>query len=341
MFIDYAKIYIKAGQGGSGCMSFHREKYVDKGGPDGGDGGEGGSVIIQANRNLRTLIDYTYRHEYKAKHGQHGMGSNCHGRKAKDITLQVPLGTVIKDAESGRILTDMVSDSQVFIAAKGGRGGRGNARFATPTHQSPREWEVGKPGEERWIELELKLIADIGLVGMPNAGKSTLLSRITAARPKIADYPFTTLSPNLGIVQYREHISFVVADIPGLIEGAHSGKGLGHQFLRHIERTRALAYMIDITDASPQKTFTMLRKELQAYSKLLVTKPAMIILNKTDIFPAENKKPRLRGGWPVLKISAISGDKLDKLKDQFYQLIQQAEQEENAMITSVVKQKNN
>lgn len=310
-------------------MSFRREKYIDKGGPNGGDGGKGGSVTIKGNRNLRTLLDYTYRREYRAKRGQHGMGSNCHGKKADDIVLEAPLGTIIKDAKSGEILADIVEDGQIFAAARGGKGGRGNARFATPTHRSPREWEVGMPGEERWLELELKLIADIGLVGLPNAGKSTLLSRISSAKPKIADYPFTTLSPNLGIVSYQDFKSFVVADIPGLIEGAHTGKGLGHQFLRHIERTRALAYLVDINDENPRQAFETLRNELKTYSQLMIKKPSMIVLTKLDVQSNDSQKIKFNANLPVIKISAVRGDNLSQLKNEFYELIMQAEKLED------------
>lgn len=325
MFIDYAKIFVQGGQGGSGCVSFHRAKYIDKGGPDGGDGGRGGSVIIKTNKQLRTLRDYTYRKEYRAQRGQHGMGSNRHGKSGKDIILEVPPGTLVKDAESGEIIADLVNDNQDCVVAQGGRGGKGNARFATPTHQSPREWEVGEPGQKRWIELELKLIADIGLVGLPNAGKSTLLSVISAARPRIADYPFTTLSPNLGIVHYRDYQSFVVADIPGLIEGAHEGKGLGLQFLRHIERTRALAYLIDGMDESIPKTYNTLHNELKHYSPLLVRKPSLIVLTKSDLHSGRNQHVKLRKSLPVIEISALTGFHIPELIDAFYHLIGQAQ----------------
>lgn len=324
MFIDYVKIHVIAGHGGSGCMSFHREKFVPKGGPDGGDGGHGGSIILEGNQNLRTLQDYSYHKLYKAKRGQHGMGDNKHGKKGESIVLQVPLGTLVKDAETGEILGDIIEHGQRLVVAKGGRGGRGNARFATPTHRSPREWEPGQPGEDRWIELELKLIADIGLVGLPNAGKSTLLSRISKARPKIADYPFTTLEPNLGIVAYRDFRNFVVADIPGLIEGAHTGKGLGHQFLKHIERTRALAYLIDSTDPNPEKTFQTLYHELKAYSEQLVQKPFMIVLTKIDLLNEDDGLPSFEKDLKVLPISAVRGDHLNELKDSFFQLVEQA-----------------
>ena len=324
MFIDYVKIHVIAGHGGSGCMSFHREKFVPKGGPDGGDGGHGGSIILEGNQNLRTLQDYSYHKLYKAKRGQHGMGDNKHGKKGESIVLQVPLGTIVKDAETGEILGDIVQNGQRLVVARGGRGGRGNARFATPTHRSPREWEPGQPGEERWIELELKLIADIGLVGLPNAGKSTLLSRISHARPKIADYPFTTLEPNLGIVSYRNFRNFVVADIPGLIEGAHTGKGLGHQFLKHIERTRALAYLIDVTDPDPEKTFKTLYHELKAYSQQLVQKPFMVVLTKVDLLTDEDDLPEFDSTLTVLPISSVRGDHLNELKASFSELIEKA-----------------
>jgi GTP-binding protein len=321
MFIDYVKIRVKSGQGGSGCTSFHREKFIDKGGPDGGDGGRGGSVILKANHQLRTLQDFTYRREYAAKRGQHGMGSNKHGKSGANIMLEVPVGTVVKDAESGDILVDIINDGQEFVVAKGGKGGRGNARFATPTHRSPREWEVGDPGEDRLIELELKLIADIGLVGLPNAGKSTLLSVISSAKPKIAGYPFTTLHPNLGIVRWQDFNSFVVADIPGLIEGAHEGKGLGHQFLRHIERTRALAYLIDVSDEDPQSTFDTLYNELINYSKVLVQKPAIIVITKIDMLNKPVDKIKLKTKLPILHISSVSGDNINLLKNEFSKLI--------------------
>jgi GTP-binding protein len=326
MFIDYVKIHVKSGQGGSGCMSFHREKFVDKGGPDGGDGGRGGSVILKGNHQLRTLQDFTYKNEYMAKRGQHGMGSNKHGKSGPDVILEVPVGTVVKDINTGEILVDIINNGQEFIVAKGGRGGRGNARFATPTHRSPREWEVGQPGQDRLIELELKLIADIGLVGLPNAGKSTLLSVISSAKPKIAAYPFTTLQPNLGIVRWRDVKSFVVADIPGLIEGAHEGKGLGHQFLRHIERTRAIAYLIDISDESPQSTFDILYNELKSYSILLIKKPAIIVITKIDTINEPIKKIKLKTQLSVLSISSITGKNIELLKDEFNNLIEQTNQ---------------
>lgn len=323
MFLDFVKIYVKAGQGGSGCTSFRREKFVPKGGPDGGDGGRGGSVILQVNSQLRTLIDYKYHAHYRAPRGQHGMGSNKHGRKGEDITLQVPAGTVVKDAETEEVLADLTAEGEQFVIARGGSGGRGNARFATPTHRSPREWEVGEAGEERNVILELKLIADVGLVGKPNAGKSTLLASISAARPKIAGYPFTTLQPNLGIVQYQELKSFVMADIPGLIEGAHEGKGLGLQFLRHIERNRIILYLIDPEDPeteNPLKTFRTLQRELEKYSSKLAEKPAAVVLTKKDTWQETDwlKKLRRKFPYPTLAISAVTGQGLAELKQHIW-----------------------
>ncbi|MCB0282130.1 MAG: GTPase ObgE [Calditrichaeota bacterium] len=334
MFIDFVKIRVTAGNGGSGCLSFHREKFVDKGGPDGGDGGRGGSIIMIANKNLHTLRDFSYRREYKAKRGQHGMGSNKHGKGADDIILEVPLGTIVKDTEKDEILVDFTEDGQKFTVAKGGRGGKGNARYVTATNQSPRDWEVGFPGEERELELELKSIADIGLVGFPNAGKSTLLSRLSAARPKIADYPFTTLEPNLGIVPYKNFQNIIVADIPGLIEGAHTGKGLGHQFLRHIERTRALAYILDITDEDPQQQLKTLQHEIKEYSDLLTKKPMIIILNKIDV-AGDELELEVDHETTIVKISAVTGQNIEKLKDAFYLLMKKADDFENNFETNV------
>lgn len=329
MFIDFARIKVKAGQGGSGCVSFRREKFVAKGGPNGGDGGKGGSVILVGDRNLNTLIDFRYKKNFAAGRGQHGMGSDKTGKKGSDIFIKVPLGTLIKDVATGEIFADIVENDQKFIAAKGGRGGRGNARYVTSTNQAPRDWEVGVPGEEKHLELELKLIADIGLVGLPNAGKSTLLSVISSAKPKIADYPFTTLEPNLGIVQYTEYKSFVVADIPGLIEGAHEGKGLGHQFLRHIERTRSLAFLIDSTDKSPKSTFKTLWNELKEYSTILVNKPYCIILTKSDLTQAEKKKKPSKFKEKTISISSVTHKNIDLIKREFYLLTEKAKELES------------
>jgi len=327
MFLDFVKITVKAGQGGSGCMSFRREKFMPKGGPDGGDGGRGGSIILKVNTQLQTLVDYRYHAIYKAERGIHGKGSDKHGRSGKDIYLQVPGGTVVKDAKTNELIVDLTEDGQEFTIVRGGRGGRGNARFATPTHRSPREWEVGEPGEQREIVLELKLIADVGLVGKPNAGKSTLLANITSARPKIADYPFTTLKPNLGFVKYREIKSFVMADIPGLIEGASTGKGLGLQFLRHIERTRLLLYMIDPFDPEtddPVETFETLRNELATHSETLAKKPAMVVLTKKDVWGDLDWLGELahRFPYPAMAISSIARINLEDLKDRIWEQLQ-------------------
>jgi GTP-binding protein len=328
MFIDYAEISVKAGQGGSGCMSFRREKFVSKGGPDGGDGGKGGSVYLVVDPNMHTLIDFKYRPQYKAKRGTHGMGSGKHGKNAPDTFIKVPQGTVVKDIKTGTILCDMIDPEEKFEVAKGGRGGKGNARFVTPTNRSPREWEVGFPGEEKDISLELKLIADIGLVGFPNAGKSTLLSRISAAHPKIADYPFTTLSPNLGIVKYQEYHSFVVADIPGLIEGSHTGKGLGHKFLKHIERTRALAFIIDINDENPDESLKILLHELREFSTQLPVKPHIVLFSKSDTWQTENDSDRNKVNLSsdAILFSSVTGDNLPQVIESFYQIIQQAKE---------------
>lgn len=327
MFIDYAKIYVKGGQGGSGACSFRREKYVPKGGPNGGDGGRGGSVILVVDPHLHTLIDFRYQQHYIARHGQHGMGKNRQGRDAEDILVKVPAGTVVKEARTQEILADLVKAGDQFVAARGGKGGRGNARFATATHQAPREWEVGEPGEERELILELKLLADVGLVGQPNAGKSTLLSKVTEARPKIADYPFTTLQPQLGIVRLGEYKSFVMADIPGLIEGAYQGKGLGTQFLRHIERTRMICYLIDPTTGEIKDTYSVLHHELNSYSKEFIKKPALIVLTKKDLWKedytilAEKILPH-----PVLTISALTGNGLEELKWKIWEQLEKIDQ---------------
>src|SRR6516162_6069611 len=287
MFVDEAKIRVKAGDGGNGCVAFRREKFVPRGGPSGGDGGGGGDVIMESSERHNTLVHFRFNPEYKAERGRHGEGSNCTGREGETVVLKVPVGTIVYDELSGELVHDFTGPDEHVIIARGGRGGRGNARFATSTHQAPRECEQGFPGEERVLRLELKLLADVGLVGYPNAGKSTLISRISAARPKIADYPFTTLEPNLGVVTIGElphEDSYVVADIPGLIEGAHNGTGLGTQFLRHIERTRLLAHMIDVSDASgrpdPIKDFDVIMTELASFGEGLEKKPMMIVASK-------------------------------------------------------------
>lgn len=291
MFIDRVVVKVEAGTGGSGCTSFRREFRVPFGGPDGGDGGKGGDITVVGDANLATLLDYTYRDSWLAERGEHGMGSNKSGHAGSDVVMPVPPGTIIKDLDTGEVLGEIMAADERVVVAKGGRGGKGNSFFATATHQAPREWQPGEEGEIRRLELELKLIADIGLVGQPNAGKSTLLSVISAARPKIADYPFTTLSPNLGVVQMSDHRTFVVADIPGIIEGAHEGKGLGLQFLRHIERTRILAFLIPIDAMDWQAEYDQLRREVELYSADLVGKPHCIVFTKMDLMGEDYSPP--------------------------------------------------
>ena len=291
MFIDRVVVRVEAGTGGSGATSFRREHRVPMGGPDGGDGGRGGDIVVRADENMSTLLDYTYRDRWVAERGEHGMGSNKTGRSGADVVLPVPAGTVIRDLDTGEVIGEVLESGQQIVVARGGRGGKGNAFFATSTHQAPREWQPGEEGESRTLELELRLIADVGLVGQPNAGKSTLLSVISAARPKIADYPFTTLSPNLGVVQLSDHRTFVVADIPGIIEGAHEGKGLGLQFLRHIERTRILAFLIPIDAMDWQAEYDGLRAEVRAYSEELAEKPHCVLFTKMDLMGEEYIPP--------------------------------------------------
>jgi GTP-binding protein len=304
---------VEAGTGGSGASSFRREKFVPMGGPDGGDGGRGGDVIVRGDDNLATLLDYTYRDSWQAERGEHGMGSNKTCRSGADVVLPVPPGTVIREV-GGAVLGEVLAHGDEMVVARGGRGGKGNAFFATATHQSPREWQPGEEGEQRSLELELKLIADVGLVGKPNAGKSTLLSVISAARPKIADYPFTTLSPNLGVVQLSDARTFVVADIPGIIEGAHEGKGLGLQFLRHVERTRVLAFLIPIDAMDWQQEFDDLRREVAAYSGALAEKPHCIVFTKLDLLGEEFIPPvDAPGSFGAFAVSAAARTGLDEL----------------------------
>ena len=321
MFIDRAVVRVHAGTGGSGASSFRREKFVPKGGPDGGDGGPGGSVFVRADPNLTTLLDYRYHTDWKAERGQHGKGKNMTGRTGADVTLPVPPGTEIRDAGSGELVGELVSAGESLLVAKGGRGGRGNARFATPTHQSPREWEPGEPGEERTLELVLKLIADVGLLGEPNAGKSTLLSVVSAARPKIADYPFTTLEPHLGVVALSDHRTLVIADIPGIIEGAHIGKGLGLKFLQHVERTRLVAVLIPADTAEPQLTYDLLRREAALYDAELAAKPHVVVVTKMDLLGPGASPPSLRtvDGAPVIPISAVTGAGVAALLETLWQ----------------------
>jgi GTPase len=329
MFIDEARIFVKAGEGGRGCMSFRREKFVPKGGPDGGDGGKGGDIVLQADRNLRTLLDFRYKQRYTAERGEHGRGKDQTGRDGSDCILRVPVGTMVRSMESGEVLADLTVHEQRFVAAQGGRGGRGNTRFKSPTNQAPRHAEPGEKGEARWLTLELKLLADIGLIGLPNAGKSTLLARLSAARPKIAPYPFTTLTPQLGIVRLRDNHSCVVADIPGLIEGAHEGKGLGHQFLRHIERTRLLVHLVDMTVPSendPLSNFEMVTRELQAYAGALVKKPQLVVATKMDIPSAKETWERFQPaiiarGFRVIALSAVTGEGIGTLLDEMHRAL--------------------
>jgi len=308
-FVDTARISVKAGHGGVGCVSFRREKFVPKGGPDGGDGGRGGSIILRANRHMTTLLDFHYRNQYKAKRGEHGLGARRTGKSAEDIVLEVPVGTLVRNADTGKQMADMVEHGEEVIVARGGRGGRGNAAFATSTNQAPRHYELGDDGEEAELELELRLLADVGLVGLPNAGKSTLISVITAARPKIADYPFTTLTPNLGIVQTGLGTGFVVADIPGLIEGAHLGRGLGVQFLRHIQRTRVLVFLLDATNPDPKADYNLLLNELRSFDATLLKKPRVATLTKMDAVDEHRARELARlqlGRVTVLRISAVT-----------------------------------
>jgi GTP-binding protein len=323
MLIDLAKIICRSGKGGDGCVSFRREKFVPKGGPDGGDGGRGGDVWLEVDPHVRTLLDYREKPQVQAQNGRAGSGNNSTGRDGEDLVVRVPRGTLIKDAETGEPLADLVGPGERYRVARGGRGGRGNARFATPTHQAPRRADPGEPGEERTVELELKLIADVGLVGLPNAGKSTLLSRISRARPKIADYPFTTLEPNLGIVALEPERSFVVADLPGLIEGAHQGKGLGLQFLRHVERTRVLVFLVDVTSEDAAATLALLRREIAAHSATLAEKPWRLALTKTDLLPPEEHAlAAKRAGLPEAHVvSAHSGEGVRALLEELWSLL--------------------
>ncbi|MEN3027029.1 MAG: GTPase ObgE [Chlorobiota bacterium] len=326
-FVDTATIHVKAGDGGRGAVSFRREKYVPKGGPDGGNGGKGGDVVLVADPHLSTLLDYRYRHSYAAENGHHGEGSNRTGRSGTDLVLRVPCGTLVYDAVTGELLGDLSEPGQRLVVARGGRGGRGNAAFASPTNRSPRIAEPGQPGEERTLRLELKLLADVGLVGFPNVGKSTLLATISAARPKIADYPFTTLSPVLGIVRLGPGQSFVVADIPGLIEGAHQGRGLGLQFLRHIERTRVLVFLIESTSETPQQDYATLLSELQHYSPELLYKARIVCLSKADLLSAEQRRrlQHLRfDGEPPLFLSAVTGEGIQQLLYRLWDILQRA-----------------
>lgn len=337
MFVDRVIVRVEAGTGGSGCTSFRREHRVPMGGPDGGDGGRGGDIIIRGDGNLATLLDYTYRDRWVAERGEHGMGSNKSGHSGADVILPVPPGTIVRNADTGEILAEVLEDGQDQIIAKGGRGGKGNSFFATATHQSPREWQPGEEGQLMVLELELKLIADVGLVGQPNAGKSTLLSVISAARPKIADYPFTTLVPNLGVVQMSDHRTFVVADIPGIIEGAHEGKGLGLQFLRHIERTRLLAFLIPIDAMDWQAEYDQLRHEVAAHSEELAARPHCVVFTKMDLF-GEDYIPPIEApeAFALFAISAAGRTGLDELLSSWWKEILRMKQEIVAEVAKTV-----
>ncbi len=325
MFIDQTRIRVKAGDGGNGCMAFRREKFVPKGGPSGGDGGRGGDVVMESSQRHNTLIHFRYNPEHKAERGRHGEGSNCSGRDGDDAVLKVPVGTLVYNEETGELIHDFRESDERIIVARGGRGGRGNQHFATPTHQAPREHELGFAGEELPLRLELKLLADVGLLGYPNVGKSTLISRISAAKPKIADYPFTTLEPNLGVVTVGEaphEESYVVADIPGLIEGAHEGAGLGVQFLRHVERTGVLVHLVDVSDGSgrenPVEDFKIITEELRSFGHGLDEKPVLVVASKIDVAnPDKLKKLQAmakRRKLPFYAVSAVSGEGVDALR---------------------------
>ena len=349
MFIDEAKIRVKAGDGGNGCVAFRREKFVPRGGPSGGDGGKGGDVIMESSERHNTLVHFRFNPEYKAQRGRHGEGSNRTGREGEEVVLKVPVGTIVYDADTGEKVHDFSSPDERIMVARGGRGGRGNAQFATSTHQAPREAETGRPGEERSFRLELKLLADVGLVGYPNVGKSTLISRISAARPKIADYPFTTLQPNLGVVvvgKPPEEKSFVVADIPGLIAGAHTGTGLGTQFLRHIERTRLLVHLVDVSDASgrpdPVKDVEVIMGELESFGARLEEKPMITAASKIDVASkdklAKLKRHCKKQGLELFAISAVTGKGIDELKDA---MAEKVEEVKESLQSSVVSRQEN
>ena len=333
MFIDHAKIFVRSGNGGNGGCSFRREKFVPHGGPDGGDGGNGGSVVATASTRVTTLLDLKYQRHYEAESGAPGQKANRHGRTGADVTITVPVGTVIRHAETNELLADLVTPEQRVIVAKGGKGGKGNARFATSTNRAPRTFEEGTPGEELHLDLELKLLADVGLVGFPNAGKSTLISTLSAARPEIADYPFTTLQPHLGVVPMGEYDSFVMADIPGLIQGAHRGKGLGHQFLKHIQRTRFLLYLIDVSDWTtddPVNTLRVLREELSAFDRTLGQRAFAVVGTKIDTQGNGQRRRDIEGycrdqQMTFFPISSATREGLDTLRTFLVQRLQEIE----------------
>lgn len=330
MLVDRAEIYVRAGKGGDGCSSFRREKFVPKGGPNGGDGGDGGAVYAVGDPNVETLLDFSGHHHWIAKNGQPGLSKDMAGRKGDELLIPLPVGTLIYDRDSNILLKDLAEPGQRVCLVEPGKGGRGNARFATATNQTPREFELGTPGQQRWLRLELKLIADVGIVGLPNAGKSTLLSRLSKAKPKIANYPFTTLTPQLGIVELSSHRRIVLADIPGLIEGAHEGAGLGDEFLRHIERTRVILHVVDVGDefsiTPPEQSYKTIRNELSKYSPELSIKNELIVGNKVDLTDGKERAKTFADaiGKEVLPISAVSGIGLPLVLEKLWDMVQQA-----------------
>ncbi len=337
MFADQAEIYVRAGKGGDGCLSFRREKFIPKGGPDGGDGGDGGSVYAVAAPNVETLLDFASRHHWIAKNGQPGLGKNMTGMSGEDLVLELPVGTLLHDRDTGILIKDLSEPGKPVCIAQGGKGGRGNVHFATATHQIPRETEPGSPGQERWLRLDLKLMADVGIVGLPNAGKSTLLARLSRARPKIADYPFTTLKPQLGIIELSGHRRFVMADIPGLIEGAHEGAGLGDAFLRHVERTRIILHLVNVgseySDLSPLESYRAIRRELRKYSEELAGKDEVVAANKIDLIgdTGETVRELSEGiGCEVLPISAVTGEGVAQLAERLWSQVQEFKTREEA-----------
>ncbi len=333
MFVDQAEIYVRGGKGGDGCVSFRREKYIPKGGPDGGDGGDGGSVFAVATPGVDTLLDFVGRHHWVSGNGQPGMGKNMSGRNGDDLVLELPSGTLIHDRDTGILIKDLSNPYERVCVAEGGKGGRGNTRFARATHQTPREFEPGTPAQERWLRLELKLIADVGIVGLPNAGKSTLISRVSKARPKIADYPFTTLEPNLGIAELPGHRRLVLADLPGLIEGAHKGAGLGDAFLKHIERTRVILHLVDVgsehASKAPADAYATIRAELASYSRDLAEKSELVAGNKIDLTGGESDVTSFADaiGKKVLPVSGVSGKGVDALVEALWQLVNESKEE--------------
>jgi GTP-binding protein len=337
-FIDEAKIHVKAGDGGDGCVAFRREKYMPKGGPSGGDGGHGGDVIFMADGQLSTLLDFKYHQHYKAQRGEHGMGSDCNGKNGEDLLLPVPVGTVIKDEDSHEVLADLKEAGQRFVAAKGGKGGLGNMNFATSTNQAPRQFEPGGVGEERTLRLELKLLADVGLLGFPNVGKSTFISRCSRAKPKVADYPFTTLIPHLGVVQLSDMRSFVLADIPGLIEGAAEGAGLGTRFLKHVERTRVLIHLLEISPddgREPERDFDIINAELRKHDPALAERPQIVALNKIDLPDVRDLYPEVRDrfkarGIELAAISAATGEGIAPLLERAWSLLDRSLQQQKS-----------